>query len=230
MKMLPCICILLCIVACSQTADITVDNYAGPDLAVEIDGKEYLLDDGESITQEIEIGKKFIFGPDDKCIPVEGEGLCRFHFSEMVTVEDGDHKILTIYGDAGYIGICNYTSDYLFLYLAPCAATSWGSVIDVLSPGECTPWIKVDIGCWCFKVTNSGALEHCGIIITPCLAVPYDIVPLRLQIEGGVTDNRSSGVHTFEAVRKEIVDVRKIKDELQKGGSRIYNQTADEGF
>ena len=61
--------------------------------------------------------------------------VCKFHFSERITVEDGDHKIVTIYGDAEHIRINNDTDDLLYLYLVLYGSPSWGLPIDDISPG-----------------------------------------------------------------------------------------------
>jgi hypothetical protein len=227
MKALPIICLLVFIVACSQEAEITVENCSGPDLEVEIDGAGYILDDGKSVTQEIDIGKKFVFGPDDKCVPVEGEGLCKFHFSERVTVEDGDHTILTVYGDAGYIRIYNNTNDALYLYLVTCDSPSWGLPVDDIFPGNYSSW-KVEVGCWCFRVQNSGSLEHCGIIVTSCSVETHIINQQRLQNEGGGSKTLSGYEPASDAARKEEVDGRRIIDQLRAGNTRdsraIFNR------
>ena len=65
MRLLPIASLLLLLLACSQDGDVTVHNDSGPYLEVAMDGSAYLLDDGESVTKRIDIGRKFIFGPDD---------------------------------------------------------------------------------------------------------------------------------------------------------------------
>lgn len=227
MKVLPFVCLLAFTAACTQEAEIMVENRSGPDLEVEIDGAGYILDDNESVTQEIDIGKKFIFGPDDKCVLVEGEGFCKFHFSERMTVEDGDRTILTVYGDAGYVRIYNNTYDKLYLYLVPCESPTWGAPVDAIFPGNYSVW-KVEVGCWCFRVENAGSLEYCGINVTACSVETHTINQQQLLNEGGGSKILSGDEPASGAARKESVDARSIMKHIREGNVTENERTVHE--
>ena len=63
-----CACLLL--IGCSTQGDLTIHNDSGPDLEVSVDGSTFLLHDGETVTKRIDLGRKFIFGPDDKAVAI----------------------------------------------------------------------------------------------------------------------------------------------------------------
>ena len=76
MRLFACACACLLLIGCSAEGDLTIHNDSGPDLAVRVDGAAFLLDDGETVTKRIELGRKFIFGPDDKAVALRGDGYC----------------------------------------------------------------------------------------------------------------------------------------------------------
>ena len=194
--------------ACAQEGNVTVQNEAGPDLLVLMDGSSYLLDDGEAVTKEIKIGRKFIFGPDDKLIFVEGEGECKWPYSIGVTVKNDGNEFVTILGDAGYIDICNTSGYTLDLYLVTCSNPSWDDPIDVIPDGWCSTW-QVEDGCWDLLVdATAGSFTDFNIGVAPCDVVGYDILPEDLTNSSGPT-SRSATEPISAAKRKERVSTRK---------------------
>jgi hypothetical protein len=180
MRLLLIASVLLLFLGCSQDGDVTVQNHSGPYLEVSMDGSTYLLDDGESVTKRIEVGRKFLFGPDDKAVAVSGEGECKWPFREVILVEDERNAIFTVHGDAGYIDVCNQTGYTLELYLSSCSDDSWGDPLELVSDGYCTTWM-VEAGCWdMLAVTIEGEYEEYNIGITPCYVAAYDLLPVSL--------------------------------------------------
>jgi hypothetical protein len=182
---------------------VTVHNDSGPYLEVSMDGSAYLLDDGESVTKRIDVGRKFIFGPDDKAVAVWGEGECKWPFREVVLIEDQRNTVLTVIGDAGYIDICNQTGFTLELYLSPCSDNSWGAPLELVTDGMCTTWM-VEHGCWdMLAVTIDGEYTEYNIGITPCDVAAYDLVPASMVV------GKSSGGPKLGPAREGPKDLRK---------------------
>lgn len=180
MKRLLYIGVILLLVGCSREGEVTVENQSGPYLEVSMDNSTYLLQDGEQVTKRIDLGRS-VFGPDDRSIAVSGEGECKFPFTEVVPVEDERNTLVTIYGDAGYIDICNQTGNTLELYLTTCADDSWGEPLEMIRDGQCTTWMVED-GCWdMLTLSVDGEYEELGIRIYPCDVVEFDLAPLSLS-------------------------------------------------
>jgi hypothetical protein len=154
MRVLLSIGILLLVVSCSQKGQITVRNESAKDIEVYIEGMGYILEPNVGVTQEIDIGRKFIFGPSDKKITIEGAGECVFPFIHIIKLEDEETKSVSIEGNAGTIILCNsYTSQELPLYLIPCGSQDWGEPVEYVPPLVCTAWV-VEPGCWNVKLGN----------------------------------------------------------------------------
>lgn len=180
MKRLVLILALAALCSCSQKGEVEVDNESGSDLEVEIDGVSFVLDDGGYVIREIDIGSKFIFGPDEKDVRVWGEGTCKWAFSRGVTVRSDELTTVTVHGDAGYLQVCNSTLGTLALYISPCYETSWGDPDDYISSGSCSIW-KLQVGCWDMKVSDGvGSYEDYDIIVMPCDLYDYTIVSAKM--------------------------------------------------
>jgi hypothetical protein len=177
MKWITCACFLLLAAGCTREGDLTVRNDSGPDLEVALDGGVYLLDDGESITKRINLGREFVFGPEDKLVSVAGEGYCKWDFYELVLVEHEMNTLFTVDGDAGYVDICNQTGYPFELYLSPCWEDEWGAPLEIVPDGQCTTW-KVEDGCWdILTVSIDAQFEDYNVFISPCEVAVYDIPP-----------------------------------------------------
>ncbi len=180
MKWLLCFCSLLLIVGCSQEGDLTVTNESGPDLEITVHGNSYLLDDGETLVKTVDLGRQFIFGPEEELVSVAGEGYCKWDFYELIAMEDEMNALFTVYGDAGYFDICNTTGYAFELYLSPCWAEDWGDPLEIVPDGACSTW-KVEDGCWdIMTVTIDAQFEDFNVFISPCETAVYDILPASM--------------------------------------------------
>jgi hypothetical protein len=204
--------VVLLLFGCAQDGDVTVENRSGPYLEVSMDGSTYLLDDGEVVTKRVDIGRTFIFGPDDRPLTVAGEGECKFPFSEVVLVEDERNTLVTIYGDAGYVDICNQTGRTLELYLTPCADASWSDPLEMILDGYCTTWM-VEEGCWdMLAVSLEGEFEDYGIRVLPCDVVEYDLLPPALATVKGSSPLKAMPARDGKAdLRKKKTSERAVK-------------------
>ena len=210
MKWLLYLCALFLIAGCSQEGDLTVTNEAGPDLEIALDGNMYLLDDGESITKTVNLGRGFIFGPEDELVSVAGEGYCKWDFYELILMEDQMNSLFTVYGDAGYFDICNMTGYAFELYLSPCWADDWGDPLEIVRDGMCTTW-KVEDGCWdMMAVSIDAQFEDFNVFISPCEVAVYDILPAAM------TRGKQPGLKTAPA--REITGSGELKK--KKTGER----------
>ncbi|MCX5752796.1 MAG: hypothetical protein NTW97_04010 [Candidatus Krumholzibacteria bacterium] len=124
--------------SCSQKATIEVMNLSGGELRGSIDGNRYSLDPGGMLSEEIEIGHKFIFGTDERAITVTGEGSCVLWFSESVHVEDEDIVPVHAYNNAGLITVNNYAPYYAEVYIESCTGEAWGE--GEVSSGYSVTW------------------------------------------------------------------------------------------
>ena len=175
------LCACLLVVGCSTEGDLTVHNDSGPWLEVTVDGSSFLLDDDETVTKTVNLGRSFIVGPDDKAFSVRGEGYCKFSFNDMVTVDRARNTIYNVYGDAGYIDICNETGYTLELYLSPCGDADWGEALELVPDGWCTTWM-LEEGCWDMAaVTIEGSYEEYGIRVLECETEGYDLLAASLS-------------------------------------------------
>jgi hypothetical protein len=180
MKWLPYLCALLMIVGCTQEGDLSVTNESGPDLEIALDGSMYLLDDGETLVKTINLGREFIFGPEEELVSVAGEGYCKWDFYELIAMEDQMNSQFTVYGDAGYFDICNETGFAFELYLSPCWAEDWGDPLEIVRDGDCTTW-KVEDGCWdMMTVSIETQFEDYDVFVSPCQVAVYDILPAAM--------------------------------------------------
>lgn len=109
--------------SCSQKATVEVTNRSGEAISGTIEGAHYLIGAGETASAEVEIGTKFIFGPDEKTVTVTGEGLCVLPFATRVTVQNEDVAEQRIYSNAGLITVNNYSSADLYVYIE---SNGWG--------------------------------------------------------------------------------------------------------
>ena len=174
-----CACLLL--VGCSTEGDLTIHNDSGPWLEVTVDGSSFLLDEDESLTKRIDLGRGFIFGPDDKAVSVRGEGYCKFPFNDMVLVDQDRSTVYNVFGDAGYIDICNQTGYILELYLSSCGDADWGEPLELVPDGWCTTWM-LEEGCWDMSaVTIEGSYEEYGVMILQCETEGYDLLAASLS-------------------------------------------------
>lgn len=204
MKPLLYLCACLLLVGCSTEGDITIHNDSGPDLEITVDGRTFWMDDGEIVTKRIELGRKFIFGPDDKVVAVRGEGYCKLPFDDFVVIDEDRNVLYSVFGDAGYIDICNQTGHTVELYLTPCSDVSWGEPLELVPDGWCTTWM-LEEGCWdMLAVTLQGEFEEYNIPITQCGTESYDVIAASL------TKVKSSGVKKAPA-RTESKVLRKLK-------------------
>jgi len=209
-KLLPCVLLALLITACSQEGRMTVVNESGPDLELWIEDSFYILDDGQSVTEDVDIGRKFIFGPDEKVVLIEGEGYCKWPFVQTVKVDNDAHKLIRIQGDAGFVDVCNETGELVQLYLVPCDWPTWDYAIDNIRDGRCSSW-QVEYGCWDLLVEGtSGAFEELGIWINPCATALYTISAPALVSKGMPPRGVSAEGVTPEAKQKRQVDTRAI--------------------
>ena len=205
-----CACLLL--FGCSTEGDLSIHNDSGPDLEVAVDGSTFLLDDGEVVTKRIELGRKFIFGPDDKVVSVRGEGYCKLPFDDFVVIDEDRNVVYSVFGDAGYIDICNQTGYTLELYLSWCSDGSWGEPLELVPDGWCTMWMLED-GCWdMLAVTVQGDIEEYNIFISQCETEVYDLVSASFT-----KDKTTEGAKRVPArtgpkeLRKQTKGMRKIQ-------------------
>lgn len=203
--------VALLLVGCSHEGEVTVENRSGPYLEVGMDGSSYLLDDGERVTKRIDMGRS-VFGPEDLAIEVYGDGECKLPFTEIVPVEDERNTLVTIYGDAGYIDICNETGRTLELYLTSCADETWGDPLEMILDGYCSTWM-VEEGCWdMLAVTIEAEFEEYNIRIMPCDVVAYDLLPPALnKVKGSSTLKRAPARDGETGLRKKKTDSRPVK-------------------
>jgi hypothetical protein len=204
------ICALAAVMAagCSQEGSVTVHNRSGPDLNVRVDGASFYLDDGEVVTKPVDIGRKFIFGPDDRAVAVSGEGYCKWPFDDVVAVTDGRNTLIEVYGDAGYFDICNVSGHTLELYLSPCESPTWGDPLEMISDGYCTTWM-VEEGCWdMLLVSIAGEYEELDVYIVPCDMAAYDIEPPQLMRASGA---RSKSFGAASVSSEEKTDLPRMK-------------------
>ena len=220
MKRASLIALLCLFAACSQKATITVENYAGPDVEVAMEGNIYVLDDGEAVTQEINIGRKFIFGPSGKTVLVEGVGFCKLPFAREVRVEDKDSRTVTLYEDAGTVTVCNYTGFDLPLFLSPCDAPTWGEPIDLIPPDVCAVW-KVEVGCWDLKVGDDKELLLVeDIDVEACSIHSYNVTPTLTVLGAGTAAKGQGPVPERFARRARRVGYCAIGEEPKPGEGR----------
>ena len=176
---------VLFLLGCSQDGSITVHNQSGSSLELYMDGSSYHLYDGEVVTKPVEIGRKFIFGPDDRAVAVAGEGECKWPFEDVVVVVDNRSTVLDVYGDAGYFDICNVSGHALELYLSPCSSDDWGEPLELIRDGYCSTWM-VEEGCWdMMTISIEGQFKDTRVFVAPCDVVVYDIEPVQLAQRGG---------------------------------------------
>jgi len=193
MKWLLNFCALLLFTGCSQEGDLTITNESGPDLEIVVDANTYLLDDGETLVKTVDLGREFIFGPEEELVSVAGEGYCKWDFYELIVMEDEMNSLFTVYGDAGYFDICNMTGYAFELYLSPCWAEDWGAPLEIVPDGECTTW-KVEDGCWdLMTITIDAQFEDFNAFISPCETAVYDILPASM------TKGKQPGLKTAPA-------------------------------
>ena len=141
---------LLLLPSCSQKAALTVQNNTSRNLDVTVDGEDYLLAGGEEATKEVDIGTRFIFGPNAKDVTVEGWGDCKLPFTEVITVKNDEAQTLPVDADAGLVRVTNLVSfepEPLYVFFAPCGEGNWGEPLDSLPSGE-SAWYVVAVGCW----------------------------------------------------------------------------------
>lgn len=141
--------------SCSQKADIEVVNKSGNDLEGTIEGASFYLDAWETASKEIDIGAKFIFGPDEKTVVVRGEGPCVRPFSERVTVADEELGQVIVHGDAGLITVENYRGYYIDVEIDACTGGGWGA--GSVAPGYYITW-RAPIGCYDIYFSANGVL------------------------------------------------------------------------
>ena len=205
-----CACLLL--IGCSTEGDLSIHNDSGPDLEVTVDGSTYLLDDGEVVTKRIELGRKFIFGPDDKVVSVRGDGYCKLPFHDFVVVDEDRNIVFSVFGDAGYIDICNETGYTLELYLSSCSAESWGEALELVPDGWCTMWM-LEEGCWdMLAVTVQGDIEEYNIFISQCETEAYDLIAASLtKVKTTDGAKRVPARAGSKELRKQAQGMRKIQ-------------------
>jgi hypothetical protein len=210
MRCLPLIFLLILVVSCTQEGTLTVQNEAGPDLYVAVDGSSWILDDGASASTVIDVGRKFIFGPTEKLVIVDTEGPCKWPSSEVVPIRNREPAHLTVFADAGLIDVCNDTGASMTLYLVDCSSNTWGRSIDVIADGFCSLW-QVDIGCWDLRVeTADGVYEEFGIGVQPCDELVYTIEPAQFR-QGPSKIDRPLGDETgLVAGRRELSRTRPV--------------------
>jgi hypothetical protein len=205
-----CACLLL--IGCSTEGELSIHNDSGPDLEVSVDGSTYLLDDGEVVYKRIELGRKFIFGPDDKVVAVRGEGYCKLPFDDFVVVDENRTVIFSVFADAGYIDICNETGYTMELYLTPCSDGSWGDPLELVPDGWCTMWM-LEHGCWdMLAVTVQGEFEEYNIHIFPCETAEFALVSASLTKDKGSGPSKSAPAREgSKKLRKQTKGMRKIQ-------------------
>jgi len=202
------------LIGCSQEGDLSVHNDSGPDLEVNMDGSSYLLDDGDTVTKRIDLGRKFIFGPDEQGILVWGEGYCKLPFEDVVVVDDGRNAVYSVYGDAGYIDICNETGFTVELYLSPSIDNSWGDPVELVPSSYCTLWM-LEEGYWdMLAVTIEGQYEEYDILIAQCATEAYDLLAASL------TKVRTTGVKAPRASSPATATGRELR-KLNKGSRKV---------
>lgn len=206
------VCACLLFIGCSAEGDLTIHNDSGPDLWVTVDGASYLLADGEIVTKRIYLGRKFIFGPDDKVVAVRGDGYCKLPFDEYVLVDENRNAVFSVFGDAGYIDVCNQTGHTLELYLSSCSDQSWGEPLELVPDGWCTTWM-LEEGCWdMLGVTVQGEIEEYNIFISQCETEAYDLFAASVTKDktgGGV--KRAPAREGSTVLRKQAKGMRAIQ-------------------
>lgn len=205
-----CACLLL--IGCSTEGEVSIHNGSGPDLEVSVDGATYLLDDGEVVNKRVNLGRKFIFGPDDKVVAVHGDGYCKLPFDDYVVVDEDRTVIYSVFGDAGYIDICNQTGYTIELYLSPCSDGSWGESLELVPSGWCTMWM-LEQGCWdMLAVTIQGEFEQYDIQIFPCETAAYDLVSATLTKDKTTGSLKAAPAREgSKALRKQSRGMRKVQ-------------------
>ena len=164
---------VMTVFSCSQKATVEVENLSGATLSGTIDGQYYSIDPGETASEEIEIGRKFIFGTDEKTITVTGEGWCVLRFSQRETVKNEDVVSLSVDSDAGVITVENYTPYSADVYIESCSGLAWGSgtVYSYYSSSWSVPvgcyYIEIWVGGY-FYLSDSDYLE-------PCTEITYSL-------------------------------------------------------
>jgi len=215
-KLFLCALAVVLVAGCSQEGSVTVHNQSGPDLEVRVDGARYFLGDGQVATKQVDIGRKFLFGPDDRAVVVSGEGYCKWPFDDVVPVTDERNTLVELYGDAGYFDICNVSGYTLELYLSPCESPTWGDALELVPGGYCTTWM-VGQGCWDMLVVSiAGQFEVLDAYIVPCDMAVYDIEPVQL-------------VQSVDTAKKQFgpLDVSGNEDEKRPRMKKKAGRTAD---
>jgi len=154
--------------SCSQEGTIEVANLSGGDVSGSIDGARFSISDGQAVVQDIEIGSKFIFGPNDKDVSVLAQGDCIWDHEWRVSVRDDEITTINLYGETGYLYVVNYTAYPIDVYAASCSIGDWGYPIGTVASGDEGLW-QADVGCWDVRFEVNGQFYYSyDVDIGPC--------------------------------------------------------------
>ncbi len=156
---------LLAFVSCEQKATVEVMNSSGEPVTGTIDGNGYTAAAGQTVSQEITIGHKFIFGTSEKTITVTGEGWCSLPFSKSVDIQNDAVASVAALNNAGMVYVENssvYTADVI---IQSCDGDLWGT--GMIGSGYWVMWsvpagcvyIYIEFGAYYYE--DSGDLPAC---------------------------------------------------------------------
>lgn len=168
---------VLSLFSCSQKADVEVVNLSEDELEGTIEGSSFFLDAGEAASKEVDIGAKFIFGPDEKTVVVRGEGPCVLPFSALVAVADGDLGQVVVHSDAGLITVENYRGYSIDVEIDACSGWGWGT--GSVAPGYYITW-RGPIGCYeIYFYANSSLIGSDSDYLDACAEITYTFTVSR---------------------------------------------------
>jgi len=136
---------------CSQDGDLTIVNDSASKFRGALKGDRITIEPGESMTENIYIGKTFAFiGPDEIDVTLSGLAWTKREFTEEVTVKSGETTTYRIVDDIGACYIQNMYGDIITaIKIKRCADQEFGPN---LMEGEINTGrgflLQLDDGCW----------------------------------------------------------------------------------
>lgn len=142
---------------CSTDGDITIVNNSATAFHGNLEGTGFVIEPGESHTQNVYVGKTFGFiGPSEYDVILYGSAWTVRPFKDIVTAKSGDNFSYTINDDAGALYLVNnYTTTINEISIKRCGEPEYGENLlpmgKYLSPGFGF-LLQLDTGCWDIKV------------------------------------------------------------------------------
>ncbi len=148
---------------CSVEGELTIVNDSTQEFWGKLNDQPIILDEGQSTTQTIYIGKSSgLIGPDELEVRIAGSTWTKRPFSELIAVKKDDNTVYRIIDDAGSIFFENDSHLQVNqVRVKGCSETEFGPNLiprnSVLNPADGI-LVQLDPGCYDFYV-NYGREE-----------------------------------------------------------------------